>query len=214
MNTNRTVRINASLLSLSLMIIARWVKLSFIVGSKGVLFSAAQMVTPLTGFYGGWRMSGLAFVIHVLMHCVIKSAIIPTVLVYHIPSFCASLFLSTPFRLRIIMPLGCIILFLLHPVGWLSSWYALFWLLPVLVSLLPNLPFFMQALGATFTAHAAGTLVYLYLGNITSCEQFYMLVPLVFVERLLFALGMTLVYYGVNFIAQRSFIKLPVVSRA
>jgi hypothetical protein len=192
MNTKTPV-----LVSTILSILGRFIKLHYIVGSKHALFSAAECITPLTGLYGGWRASALLFGVQTIISLITAYSITPLLLVYHFPSFCASVFLSTKSRSRILVPLSCIGLFIAHPVGWQTGWYALFWLIPLIVSLLDVRGFFLQALGATFTAHAVGTIIYLYFKGLTH-EHLLILAPIVLLERLTFATGMTVAQYAIQ----------------
>jgi hypothetical protein len=83
------------------------------------------------------------------------------------------------------------ILFLAHPVGAQSAWYSLFWFIPMIASFYSGT--FFTALGSSFTAHAVGTLVWLYAGQLAPAD-FALLVPVVIVERLMIAVAMVMVY--------------------
>lgn len=122
-------------------------------------------------------------------------------LVYHIPALCASLFLSTESRWRLVMPLGAISAFLMHPAGAQAWWYSLYWLIPTTIALWNPPLLIMQALGATFMAHAVGTVAYLYSGLLTPAH-IVALTPLVFFERCMFACGISALVYSIEFIKQ------------
>jgi len=49
-----------------------------------------------------------------------------------------------------------------HPVGAQAWFYSMYWLLPVLLFLLPARTQFTEALGATFVQHAVGSVIWLY----------------------------------------------------
>jgi hypothetical protein len=72
----------------------------------------------------------------------------------------------------------------------------------------------MNSLGATFTAHAIGGVTFLYAFNLPA-ETWIALIPVVFLERMLFTGGIALSYVAmnslVNVLATR--LDLPVLNR-
>lgn len=164
-------------------------KLSFVVGSQAILFSASNLSMPLIGFFGG--VTGATFIWALLLLCryAVSSFSLST-LAFYIPGYCAALYLATPSRLvRCGMPILAMALFLLHPVGLQAAFYSSYWLIPLGIGLLPPRSFFAQALGATFTAHAVGSVIWLYTVPMAP-EVWLGLIPLVALERLTFAAGM------------------------
>jgi len=94
------------------------------------------------------------------------------------------------------VPLVCMALFMLHPVGQQAWYYSLYWLIPVAAHLFGKRLFF-RSLGATFTAHAIGSVIFLY--TIPSTPMLWItLIPIVAFERTMFALGITVSYVGFN----------------
>jgi len=104
-------------------------------------------------------------------------------------------------KLGIIVPAAAMIAFWMHPVG--QSWvsidalglsvpagvYALYWLIPIAAKFLPD-KLVLRSLGATFTQHAVGSVLFLY--TIPSAPALWLgLIPIVAVERGLFALGIS-----------------------
>src|SRR2546430_1999084 len=59
---------------------------------------------------------------------------------------------------------------------------------------------FLQALGSAFIAHAVGSVIWLYTVGMTPAAWLG-LIPVVFVERMLCAAGMTVAYYGISGLA-------------
>ncbi len=104
------------------------------------------------------------------------------------------------------LSLAAILLFLIHPVGRQVWFYSLFWLIPTIASRAKDNLFF-NALGATFTAHSIGGVLFLYALKVPA-EIWIALVPVVIGERLLFALGITLtdlvIGYLVGLVPKRS----------
>jgi hypothetical protein len=94
------------------------------------------------------------------------------------------------FGLAVLLPLISIFLFIVHPVGKQAYLYSFYWFIPVVCYLLHKLKsyssLFSQYLIATFLAHAVGSIMCLYGGNLTSLHWMN-LIPVVAFERLLFA---------------------------
>jgi hypothetical protein len=176
--------------------------LAFVVGSKACFFSISQILAPLVGVYGGlhatlanYAVRTLLYVSGVFLNPITLSTWL-LVVSYHIPTTLASAYLSTNSRIKIIVPILALIAYFAHPIGMQAPWYALYWLIPIITAFIPV--FFAQALGATFVAHAAGTIIYLYAGKL-SYQAIVMLTPIVLVERLTYALGITITFYAFNY---------------
>ena len=92
-------------------------------------------------------------------------------------------------KLCIILPLAAMAAFWLHPVGQQAWFYALYWTIPVIARFLPD-TLVLRSLGSTFTAHAVGSVLFLYTIE-TAPALWIALIPIVAVERLSFALGIS-----------------------
>jgi len=103
----------------------------------------------------------------------------------------------------IIIPLICIFLFILNPIGRTVWFYSGFWLIPILIPLFkdkldkilrfPVFRIFGYSLGAAFIDHAIGSITYLYLLKIPS--QFWIAaIPMTILERMMIAAGIELCY--------------------
>jgi len=101
------------------------------------------------------------------------------------------------------IPLICIFLFLWHPIGREVWFYSGFWLIPIFISLFkekldkilrfPIFKIYGYSLGAAFTDHAIGSVMYLYLLNIPS-HFWISAIPLTIIERLTIAGGIEICY--------------------
>jgi hypothetical protein len=89
------------------------------------------------------------------------------------------------------------VLFIAHPFGFYAAPYALYWLIPMVIYFSRKKTVFLQALSATFIAHAVGSVIWLYLKALPTAVWLG-LIPVVIFERLLYATFMTAVYYGVR----------------
>lgn len=102
--------------------------------------------------------------------------------------------------IHVLIPLLCMTLFLVHPVGHNAPIYTLYWLIPVLLWFLKytqkNDFLISRALQGTFLAHAAGSIMWLYTVPTTS-TYWTSLIPVVAIERLVMAAATVSAYYAV-----------------
>lgn len=85
------------------------------------------------------------------------------------------------------VPFVAIFAFLAHPSGRVVPQYSLFWLIPLIAYKFRN-NLYMRSLGATFTAHAVGGMMWIWAFNLPA-TVWNGLIPVVISERLLFAVG-------------------------
>lgn len=194
-NSMAQVRMNPALSAFSVQMVAKltaFAKCSFIVGSKMAFFAPGAVLLPLAGAFGGISGSLSMFGMGLIMRCLFFGSMPLAFLAYHLPGFFASLYWANNSKImRSIPAILCIGLFLVHPIGAQYLWYSLFWLIPVMASFYSGL--FFTALGSSFTAHAVGTVVWLYAGQLTPAD-FALLVPVVIIERLMIAVAMVMAY--------------------
>lgn len=173
---------------------ASFIKLNYMFGTLFSFFSATQIISPLLGLYGGTTGSLFIFALRTLFYAGTHVSSLPFLLLHHLPTLMASLYLSNknPF-LKVVPSIVCMILFIMHPVGSKAAIYSVFWLVPLLLQLMKNTSFFGNALGATMSAHAVGSLLFLY--SRPTCPQlWYSLMPIVPFERLLIAGGISIAF--------------------
>jgi len=172
-------------------IIASFVKTSFMVGSKFAFFSAVNCALPLSGIFAGYTGIFLSMMTRLLFLIFCSSTMI---MVNTIPSFVASIYLKTNSKtIQCLISVICMVLFLLHPQGSMAKIYALYWIIPIIVSLFFNRYLYLRFLGTTFTAHAIGSVLFLYQTNM-SAGYWNGLISIVIFERLLFTAGMIIMY--------------------
>lgn len=95
------------------------------------------------------------------------------------------------------VPLLAMVSFNLNPVGRSVWYYSLFWLIPFLMWPLREKFLLARALGATFTAHAVGGAVWIWAFNLPAAVWIG-LIPVVILERSVFALGIAASYILMN----------------
>jgi len=121
----------------------------------------------------------------------------------------------------IFIPLLCIFLFILHPIGKIVWFYSLFWILPILIAVFkekldrilrfPVFKIYGYSLGTAFVDHGVGCVIYLYLLNIPA--HFWIeAIPHTILERLLIAGGIS-VFYLFEIALLKIFEKLPVFKK-
>ena len=178
-------------------------KLSFIVGSWCAFFSGTSIIAPLTGAFSGISGTFLVLGVSILAKLVWGTTFTFKFLACIVPGFFASLYWSThSVLIRALLPLICMAAFIAHPaigVGWV---YSLYWLIPVALYFKKRHTLFTQALGSTFTAHAVGSVIWLYADAMTP-ETWLALMPVVLIERLTFAIGMVLAYRAIAYAARK-----------
>jgi len=96
-------------------------------------------------------------------------------------------------RWIILLPALCIIIFIVHPIGRQAFLYSFYWFIPIILFFFKEKSLLAKSLGATFMAHAAGSVAWLYSFNLPK-EVWLALIPQVALERGLFALGIAIIY--------------------
>ena len=175
-------------------------KFSLAVGTFWTSFSLRAMLTPLVGAFGGALGISLLASSTLAQMLFFKKALSLSFLAFSgIPSIAASLYWAFESRVaRIIIPAFCMVLFIAHPEGMYAAPYALYWLIPIGVAYFSYESIFLLALGSTFTAHAVGSVLWLYATHMQA-GYWYGLLPLVPAERLLLASGMAVSYYAFSY---------------
>lgn len=176
-------------------LLARLVPFHWIVGSWGSWFSWSTMMAPVISKYAGLGWLTLFLV-------PIKGMNSLTLLMFavrRLPLLGASCaYKERHIAVWVVLPIVCMGLFMMHPVGSQAWPYAMYWFIPILLWFL-NDNIWFRALGASFVAHALGSVIWLYTVDIPA-YVWYGLIPVVIVERLcmasgIIALDLVVVYY-------------------
>ncbi len=175
-------------------------KISYIVGSYAAGFTLSNCIVPLAGVWSGVFSSTILCSALIIVKT-LRASISPfALLVHHLPGYFSSLYFAiNHWIIRCIVPLACMALFIAHPTGGQAWQYTLLWLVPVIVSLSRTKFFFAHAFASTCVAHALGSTLWIYHTPMTAAA-WLALIPVVLVERTLFASGMTLVYALVGYV--------------
>ncbi|MFZ2190496.1 MAG: hypothetical protein WA057_06575 [Candidatus Magasanikiibacteriota bacterium] len=113
-----------------------------------------------------------------------------------------------------IVPAVCMIAFWTNPEG-RNAWpYALYWLIPIASYFWHEKSLIVRALGTTFTAHAVGGALWIWFIGMKA-EIWMGLIPVVWKERGLMALGIVVTYIAFNYllslVTNKLHIQLPFV---
>ncbi len=189
-------------LCITFAIVFSFFKFSFVWGSVNFFFSGINFIVPVVGALLGLPIS--CFLI--LLFFISKQILFGQILTLGLPTFIATLNIAVSAKvskfsqysklcLSLILPVVCMILFILHPVGRVAALYSFYWFIPMVICILQlgnrlN-SFFYTALQSTFIAHAVGSIFWLYAFSMPS-QYWLALMPIVAIERLIFACGITL----------------------
>jgi len=178
-------------------------KLSFIVGSYAAFFSASNCVVPLIGAFAGLPGAISFFLVGICVRSLASPIAFFKLLAFYVPGMVASVSWIEEFKyIRVLVPLVCMGLFIMHPVGGVAWVYSLYWLIPVVLYFLQKDGVFACSLSSTLVAHAVGSTIWLY-ADPMSPAVWLGLMPVVAVERLLFASGMASLYIAVRYVHQQ-----------
>jgi len=172
---------------------------SSVLGTENQSFTLFQFMGPITGMFLGPVLGVAAILATEAANFLLVGK---QLALFNLLRFAPMLFAAYYFgagkkgRWVAAVPIACMLLFWLHPVGQQAWFYALYWLIPLAAKLAPN-RLFSKSLGATFTAHAVGSIAFLY-SFPTEPALWLSLIPVVAYERLLFAGGIAFSYIAMN----------------
>jgi len=179
-----------------LSLIAFQVPISRIIGSEQS-FTLFELIAPLGGIFLGPLFGALsAFIVRGANVIVAQQTLDFLTVMRFLPMMLAAVYFGMKGRkMAIIFPV-CIILFLVHPIGQKAWLYSMIWLIP-LIATFGKKRLILNSLGATFTAHAIGSTIFLYAFGLTP-QIWLALIPVVFIERVFFTVGIWVSYLVIN----------------
>lgn len=111
------------------------------------------------------------------------------------------------------LPLICILMFILHPIGRKVWFYSLFWIIPLILFFfkIPKLSLFSNSLATAFVDHAVGSVIYLYLLSIPA--HFWIeAIPHTILERIFIGAGISLCYI-LEKVSIKVLLKIPLFAK-
>lgn len=173
------------------------IPINFLAGSK-VKFTLFDLFAPVSGAFVGTGLGLFAVlgaqIANILTH---GSVVDKGVIIRLFPTLFAVWFFAKKDSRQLLIPAIAIISFNLNPVGRSVWFYSLFWLVPYIVWPLRERFLIARSLGATMTAHAVGGAVWVWVFNLPA-SVWISLIPVVIVERFIFALGISAHYILFN----------------
>ncbi len=163
------------------------VSIDHIIGSSQN-FTLFEFLGPIGGMFLGPVLGATSALAVSLLNLIIfhKSLNLLAVALFLPPIMAATYFGLKQKITAIVFPI-CIVLFWLNPIGRQAWIYPLIWLIPLFATFLKKRLIF-NSLGATFTAHAVGSIIFLYMFGLTPAI-WMALIPVVFIERGIFTVG-------------------------
>ncbi len=160
---------------------------------------------PVAGPYLSWTIVAMPFFLRIIAIACIGAPATLYALCYGLPSLMGSLYFKAYHEIltgkthyaaktfQVTVPLACMALFIMNPVGSKASLYTLYWIFPCLFPLMPHRSTFLAALASSLTMHAVGSVLFIY--SFPTISTFWIgLIPLVFFERFAHALAITTLY--------------------
>jgi len=173
-----------------------------LVGANNQSFTLFQFFGPIAGAFLGPVVGVLSVLIAEIANFFVLGKELTLInFIRLLPMLFAAWYFGTKRdKLSFLTPIIAMILFIVHPVGRQVWYFSLLWTIPISVKLLPKKyseKVFLKSIGATFTAHAVGGSTWNYVAQMTP-ELWIGLIPVIVIERLLFALGISLSFVILN----------------
>jgi len=189
------------LIFLVLVFVGKRINFSSVVGMDNQFFTLFQFFGPIAGSFLG-TVFGLSVVLgSQILDILINGNHFTLITILRLtPMLFAVYYFSTKNKSTFIVPLLAMFLFIAHPIGKTVWFYTLYWLIPIIVKLLPKKysnMLFLKSLGSTFTAHSIGSVIWIWTIPMTA-EQWILLIPVVAIERFLFSIGISGSYITFN----------------
>lgn len=167
-----------------------------IIGSKQS-FTLFEFLYPLpAAFLGSGWGAVLVLFVKILNWLFTGQSLDLITFIRFFPAVFGAIYFASKSKLNLLVPIACMILFWINPVGRAAFPYGLFWLIPIIVfPFKRNLA--LNSLGTTFISHAIGSTAFLYSVPMNA-EIWRGLIPIVFMERFIFAAGISVSYLVIS----------------
>lgn len=173
------------------------IKFSEILGVQSQNFTLFQFIGPIGAGIAGSAFGAVSVLIVESMNFIITGKA-PELITFarFLPMVFAAIYFGQKGKSSALIAAACMAAFWFHPIGAQAWFYPLYWLIPIGASFFKQ-NIFARSLGATFTAHAVGSVIFLYAFAIPA-PVWASLIPIVAIERLTFAGGITISFYAVT----------------
>jgi hypothetical protein len=165
-------------------------------GAKFTLFDA---FAPIAGGFLGSVPGAISVLLMQLVNFAVHGfhTVDQGTIIRLFPVLFAAIYFGRKNALNLIVPILAILSFNLNPVGREVWYYSLFWLIPVAAYFYQERSLIVRALGATFAAHAVGGAIWIWTFHLPKAV-WVSLIPIVAMERLMFAAGIVVSYLVMN----------------
>ncbi|MCD4739807.1 hypothetical protein K8R43_01295 [archaeon] len=182
----------------ALALICYQINFSSLLGTENQSFTLFQFIGPIGAGIFSPVFGAISVITVELINAVSKGSIDLFGIARMFPMVFAAIYFGTKTKHKAIalVPLASMLLFWAHPIGAQAWAYPLYWLIPI-ATLWKKDNLLLRSLGTTFTAHAVGSVAFLYAFS-TVPALWWGLIPIVFIERMLFALGISISFVAAN----------------
>lgn len=199
----------------AMVFIGKRINFSAIVGAEKQYFTLFQFFGPVTG-----RFLGPVFGVIAVLGAQVadflfagKSFSLFSLIQLTPMVYAAYYFGKRKKSLAMVIPIIAMGFWMLHPVGRQVWFFSLYWIIPIIVKFLPkkyadNL--YLRSLGSTFTAHSVGSTAFLYAVPEMTAVMWIGLIPVVAIERFLFAGGISVSYLVLNAVLDKVSSKIAI----
>jgi len=151
-------------------------------------FTLFEFLGPIGGMFLGPILGGIsAFFVRAINVIILRQQLDLLTVIRFLPAMLAAVYFGLSQKKAAVVFPVCIALFLLNPIGRQAWMYSLIWLIPFVATFAKKRLIF-NSLGATFTAHAVGSVIFLYSFGLTPAI-WISLIPVVLIERGVFTIG-------------------------
>jgi len=167
-------------------------------GSKAK-FMLYDAFAPVAGAFIGSLPGVIAVFLMQFVNFLAHGAVIQDAgtIIRFLPMLFAVLYFAKKGKFNLIIPIIAIFAFVVHPIGRTVWYFSLFWTIPIIAYFLRDRFLLARALGATFTAHAVGGALWIWVFALPA-PVWISLIPIVMLERAFFALGICVSFVLVN----------------
>lgn len=180
------------LLFVALSILASLVRFApFLVGKLN--FTLFDLYAPVAGGWFGAILGPVLVFTVALVNLTVQHSYNLASILHLFPAIFGAWYFASHKRAVALIPLLAIFGFWMTSISRTVWYYPLFWLIPIVVVFFKDRFLVLNALGATFTAHAVGGVLWLYFFA-PPAPVWINLIPIVIVERLIFASASVIAY--------------------
>lgn len=178
--------------------IALQIPVAQVVGSKAK-FTVYDAFAPIAGSFIGSIPGVIAVFLMQFFNFLAHGAHLEDTgtIIRFLPTLLAVLYFAKKGKFNFIIPAAAMVAFIAHPIGRTVWYYSLFWVIPIIAYFFRDKFLLARAIGSTFTAHAVGSTLWIWVFSLPA-PVWTSLIPVVFIERSLFTLGIAGSYILVN----------------